>query len=105
MKLINETLLKRCTQTDVQHQRNDPLVLARFFSPSSGATWLLTEYYPDENIAYGYVYGLCPGGDEWGYFSIAELEALKCPPFGLPIERDLHFTECRFSELKERGFA
>jgi hypothetical protein len=78
----------------------DPLVIAKFFSPSGSATWYATEYLEADNICFGYVSGLSPGGDEWGYFSIDELEAIKCPPFDLAIERDLHFTETLFSQLK-----
>jgi len=33
--------------------------------------------------------------DEWGSFSITELESIK-RPFGLSIERDIHFDEVRY---------
>jgi hypothetical protein len=41
--------------------------------------------------SYGYVsiHGdLC---SEWEYFRLSELQSVKCPPFGLRIERDLYF--------------
>ena len=97
MKLITDTLRDRFRQVG-QQDIPDPLVIAKFFNPSGSATWYATEYLPEDNICFGYVTGL--GDDEWGYFSIDELESLKCPPFGLPIERDLHFTEIPFSKLK-----
>jgi len=37
--------------------------------------------------------------DEWGSFSLAELEEYKDKRFGLGIERDLHFTETPMSEI------
>lgn len=104
MKLITQALKERFAHIGRQEHVDDPLVLVRIFNPCGGGTWLLTEYFPDSNTAFGYVTGLFPDSDEWGYCSISELEALRCPPLGLPLERDLHFEECPFSELKERGF-
>jgi len=37
--------------------------------------------------------------DEFGYFSIHELESLRLP-LGLKIERDLYFDEIPFNDLK-----
>jgi len=37
------------------------------------------------------VSGLGPDCDEWGYFSLRELMSVRFPPFGLPLERDLHW--------------
>lgn len=99
MKLITDTLRDRFRQVG-QQDIPDPLVIAKFFNPSGSATWYATEYLEADNICFGYVTDLVPGGDEWGYFSIDELESLKCPPFDLAIERDLHFTETSFSQLK-----
>ena len=36
---------------------------------------------------------------EYGYFDINEIKAIKCPPFGLPIERDMYYTPETFEEL------
>lgn len=47
-------------------------------------------------ICYGYVTGLVY--DEWGSFSITELEEIK-RPLGLGIERDITFEETRFDDL------
>jgi hypothetical protein len=99
MELLTEELKARFKEVG-QQDIPDPLVIAKFFNPSGSATWYATEYLPDDNICFGYVSGLVPGGDEWGYFSMEELEAIACPPFGLPIERDTHFAETLFSKLK-----
>ncbi|MBR0854784.1 DUF2958 domain-containing protein [Bradyrhizobium liaoningense] len=65
--------------------------VAKFFSPDTGATWLISEVDPDNVDS---LFGLCDVGlgfPELGYVSLAELEALR-GPLGLPVERDLHFT-------------
>lgn len=55
------------------------------------ATWLLTETDPDEpDLAFG-LCDLGMGFPELGSFSITELTSVA-GPFGLKIERDLHFT-------------
>lgn len=65
-------------------------------------TWYVTEF-DGEDTMFGYVLsGLGQDCDELGYFSLAELESLSFPPFGLPIERDLHFTPCTLRECEER---
>jgi hypothetical protein len=94
MKLITETLKQRFKEVDRQDE--NPLVVAKFFDPASSATWYATEYDAETNICFGYVTGLAY--DEWGSFSITEMEAIK-RPFGLTIERDLHFEEIRFNTL------
>lgn len=78
-----------------QEKEKDPMVVAKFFNPCGSQTWYITEYSPEEKIAFGYVTGM--GFDEFGYISIEELEGIKLP-FGLTIERDCHFKPCRLSE-------
>lgn len=102
MKLITKALEKRFKEVGCQDGIDDPIVIAKFFAPSGSATWYATEYIPGDNVCFGYVKDLVPGGDEWGYFSIKELEGVRCPPLNLPIERDLYFDECKFSELKNQ---
>lgn len=62
----------------------------KFFG-GGACTWLFTEYDPEE----GTFFGLCDLGQgfpELGYVSREELESVRFPPFGLPIERDRYFT-------------
>jgi hypothetical protein len=66
----------------------DPLALIKLFTPDSNWSWFITEYDPDEKLAFGLAIGF---EAELGYFSIDELEESRGPK-GLPIERDLHFT-------------
>lgn len=69
----------------------DPQPVVKLFTPNAGATWLLTEIDPDNH---DHAFGLCDLGQgfpELGYVSLQELANLR-GRWGLPIERDLHFT-------------
>jgi Protein of unknown function (DUF2958) len=101
MTLLTNELKARFAQVGRQENVDDPLVIAKFFAPSGAATWYAMEYYPEDNTCFGYVQGLSPDphDDELGYFSITELEAIRVKPFGLPIERDLYWTEGPFSKV------
>lgn len=81
-----------------QESRKDPLIIAKLFDAYGSATWYLTEYDPDKQIAFGYVTGLME--DELGYVSIEELEAIRHPSLGVPrIEWDQHFPASPFSKV------
>lgn len=69
----------------------DPQPVVRLFNPVGAATWLATELDADD-IFFGLADLGC-GCPELGSFALAELEAVRLP-FGLTIERDLHFTAC-----------
>lgn len=106
MRLLNDALKQRFS--DVGRQGENPLVIAKFFDPFGSATWYATEYDAETNICYGYVTGLVE--DEWGSFSINELEdysrEIKMTILGKEVtttgklERDLHFKETRFNNIK-----
>jgi len=53
---------------------------------------------------FGYVVsGLGEDCDEFGYFRLMELVEQSFPPFGLPIERDIHFSPVVLrDELRDR---
>ena len=53
-------------------------------------TWLITEYDPDERVAFGWC-DLGLGFPELGYVSLDEVRSLRIPPIGARIERDLYF--------------
>ena len=63
-------------------------------------------YVVEVVVDYGYVKDLVPSEngmfDEWGSFSIDELESVQLP-FGLKIERAIHFSEIRFNELMQKN--
>lgn len=99
MKLITKTLEKRFQEIGDQSEEKNPLVIAKFFNPAGQGTWYATEYDAETDICFGYVTGLWE--DEWGYFSIKELQSVGLP-FGLRIERDIFFQEIHFDELMKQ---
>lgn len=85
--------------TGSQENEKDPFVIAKFFNPSGAGTWYATEWFPEEGIFFGYVSIFGDECDEWGYFSLAELEEFR-GTFGMRIERDLHCAGKRLSEFQ-----
>lgn len=87
-KEIENKLIKN-HEANKDGARIDHKPIVKFFGGSS-ATWLITEYDKEENM----FFGLCDlglGFPETGYASREELESVRFPPFGLPIERDRYF--------------
>lgn len=65
----------------------DHIPVVRFFNPFGAGTWLATELNEDGDI----LFGLADlGYPELGSWSLSEMAAIRLP-FGLGIERDLHF--------------
>ena len=92
MKLLNEALLERFAEVGSQEGENDPLVIVKFFHPAGAGNWYATEYDPESRLFYGFVSIFGDWNDEWGYFSLDELESYR-GPFGIQIERDIYFKE------------
>ena len=72
----------------------DPVPLVKLFTPDANATWLLTELDPDNTTL---AFGLCClglGSPELGSTRLREIAKVR-GPLGLPVERDLHYTETR----------
>ncbi|QNA82949.1 DUF2958 domain-containing protein [Sphingomonas sp. So64.6b] len=67
-----------------------PVPVVKFFNPLGAATWLATELDDDGDTLFGLA-DLGFGCPELGSFSLGEIAAMRLP-FGLGIERDLHFT-------------
>ena len=98
MRLMTKQLEKRFLKVGNQSELEDPVVIAKFFNPCGAGTWYATEYDPKDKIFFGYASIFGDWNDEWGYFSLDELEAYK-GPYGLGIERDLFFDEKPFSQV------
>lgn len=98
MKLLTKELLRRFEQVGRQEDSSNPLVIAKFFNPCGAGTWYATEYDPESREFFGYVSIFGDWNDEWGSFSLADLESYRSQ-FGLGIERDLYFDEKRISEV------
>lgn len=77
---------------------DDHVLVVKYFCPWSNWTWYGVEYDPEAKIFFGYVEGF---ENEWGDFSLAELESVT-GPMGLKIERDLYFDPIRFGEAKAK---
>ena len=96
MKLLDNNNKNR-SATHYINIENDKVVV-KWFNPSGQATWWV--YSMDKN---GDCFGVAQMFDkdsrEMGYFNIHEIAKLKCPPFGLPIERDMYYTPETFGEL------
>lgn len=69
---------------------HDPVPVVKFFNPMGAATWLATELDADGDTLFGLA-DLGFGCPELGSFSLAEIASVRLP-FGLSIERDLHFS-------------
>ncbi|MCL4264781.1 MAG: DUF2958 domain-containing protein [Anaerolineae bacterium] len=98
MILMTKALEKCFAKVGYQEDAEDPIIVAKFFNPSGAGTWYATAYYPTERLFFGYVSIFGDWNDEWGYFSLEELQTVK-GAFGLGIERDLYWTEKRASEV------
>lgn len=100
MKLLPPDIRATLPPLYSQEHEADPMVHLKFFTPWSNWTWFATEGEPDEDDFrfFGWVEGQ---DEEFGYFVLSELQEVRGPA-GLTIERDLHFTPRRLSELKRR---
>ena len=109
MKLLTPELRQQLPSLYAQEHTRDPIVYAKFFTPSSNWTWYVTEgrsqFDPDnpeggegDFLFFGFVIGF---EKEWGYFSLNEMESAR-GPFGLTIERDLYFTPGPLSQVLRR---
>ena len=114
MKLLTEEIIKNFARVGRQEESIDPLVIVKFFNPTGAGTWYASEMYhrvlseegneddinvkdykPEpgdeitDTIFFGYVSIFCDFNDEWGYFSLSELEEFQGLA-GLGLERDLY---------------
>ena len=97
-KIHDGIILKRFEKVGSQEHVEDPVIIVKFFNPTGAGTWYATEYSPRNRMFFGYVSIYRDHCDEWGYFSLDELESYRGWG-GLGIERDLHFGEKKFSEV------
>lgn len=97
MKLMTKELEERFKTIGSQELETNPIVVAKFFNPTGRGTWYATEYNPEDKIFFGYVSLFGDECDEWGSFSLEELESYH-GMLGLGIERDLHAGEHRIED-------
>jgi hypothetical protein len=102
-KLLTKEILNK-VPTLYANDGKDPKevpVIAKFFTPWSNFTWYMTEYDPESGDAFGYVKSDFP---EMGYFNMKELDSIE-GPFGLYIERDIHFKNKTLADVMENAYA
>jgi hypothetical protein len=96
MKLMTKTIEKQLPKLYAQEESKEPKAYVKYFCPWNNWTWYGMEY-DGKDTFFGYVKGL---SNEYGYFSLAELESLK-GPYGLGIERDKFFQATPVEQVKE----
>ena len=104
MELLTEELKQQLPALYTQENEKDPMVYCKFFDPTGSWTWYATEGEETDSGDFLF-FGLVVGFDaELGYFTLSQLQTAKKDLRGiqsLPIERDLYFTPCRLSKVKE----
>ncbi len=92
MNLLTKEILKRLPKIGETSELSmeDVKVPLKLFNPCGVGTWYITEYDPEEKLAFGFANLGDPVMAELGYISLEELEALRLP-LGMKIERDIHF--------------
>lgn len=92
--LIPDDVLAKLVEngrTSEERDGFDPFPVVKLFTPDAGATWLITEVYPEGPDVR--LFGLCDlgmGCPELGYAMLSEIQDVR-GKLGLPVERDLHF--------------
>lgn len=92
--LMTQELLNRLPKLYSQEAVEDPVAIAKFFTPDSSWSWYPVEFDGDD-LFFGLVIGF---ERELGYFLLSELESCR-GPLGLSIERDLHFVPMPISKI------
>ena len=98
MKLITKAIQAKLDK-NFQDENNEDAVL-KLFNPCGAATWLITQMEPEGDIMWGLA-DLGFGCVEYGTISLSEVEAVTLP-WGLKIERDLHFNGAKISDWSDK---
>lgn len=99
MKLLTQEIKKKppklyATESIPLEQKE---VICKFFNPCGAGTWYAVE--GEEQEGDFIFFGLVDLHEkEWGYFSLNELQSVRLP-FGLGIERNLHFSKIIIAKL------
>ena len=95
---LEEELIKEFNRPE---DEKTGVALVKYFTPDGSASWYLSEYYPKDDVFYGWC-DMGTGYPELGYVSRKELENIK-GKMGLPIERDYHYQPQPLHELSGIG--
>ena len=95
MELMTQEVRTQLPPLYSQEHEADPVMICKFFTPDSNWTWYACEF-DGEDVFFGWVVGF---EQELGYFRLSELTTAR-GPLGLAIERDVHFSPTRLSEIR-----
>ena len=95
MKLMTKELEKRFREIGSQEYDKDPIVVAEYFNRVGAGYWYATEYDPERKVFFGYVSIFGDHKDEFGSFSLEELELENLKA------RFYYIGEVRLSELAD----
>lgn len=122
MKLLTKEIVRKFPAIHAMElmKPEDTPIVAKFFTPWTYWTWFATEcaavdadgdehkadWLPgpgDPALSDFLFFGLVVGHEkEFGYFALSELKSVK-GPFGLGIERDMHFNGTMADVMKHEG--
>ncbi len=95
--MTKEIKEKATKQYDKGSDMDGQMIVAKFFNPVGSWTWYLMNLDPEDN---DYAWGIVDGfAVEMGAWQMSELQKVKIKPFGLGIERDLHFEPIRAKDV------
>ncbi len=102
MKLLTKAIQKRlpALYSTENVAAADKIAVAKFFTPFGRAAWYAVEGEEQANgdfLFFGYMQGADAQFDEWGYFSLRELEGIRV--LGLGVERDKYFAPAPMGAL------
>ncbi len=89
-KPIEKKLISNYNKFKYNSYNEKPVV--RLFLPTGDCYWLLTEYNPDEDLAFGLAYIYCK---EIGLIDMREIRSVRTKMFNLPMERDRYYSTDR----------
>ena len=101
MKLFTKDINQKLfAQYRIGSNLNNQKVVAKIFNPYGEGRWYLLNSDPNDP---DYLWAIVQMGDnvEIGSVSRSELERVRVKPFGLPLERDIYFTERIAMEVLE----
>ena len=106
MQLITDEIITRSMQLGTQDGRGDSaIVIAKFFTPSAGATWFITDVASEglieEGLAFGFAY-LGPHLAEYAELGYVSIDELQMGTGMTAVERDINWIEETLGEAKQR---
>lgn len=104
MKLLTKEILEAFKKQGYTGDKKpeDIKIILKLFNPSGAGTWYCYEYEPENRIFWCYANLGNSTFAECGTVSLDELESIKFPPFGLGVERDMHFGKHTLKEVMDK---